>query len=189
MGNAKLINAKSKEGGCANAAPGFVKLYLAEQKWLDAVPAREDYFTDPVANEPLTISGDVTFDTVTYTEAGWYEWDLMPETTDYVPSGQGPRGARYWQSTIPLKLAGHDALIDQAVEWANCKKMVALLLDVDGQYRLVGDKTVYLSVNKADGPQGAAAGDFSGWDMELFIPSHKLLFPYYTGAITPIFAV
>lgn len=185
--NSKLIKAQAGQTLCV--APGIVKLHLTEQKTIDAFPAVEDYYTDPVANNPLVISTDITFDTVTYPDAGWYEWDIMPESTDWKPTLQGPLGAQYWQTIIPLKLAGHDALLDQAVDWAKGKKLVALLEDVSGKKRVIGNKSIFCSWQKIEGTQGAARGDFSGWDMELILPVHCALSPYYTGAITPIFTL
>lgn len=184
-----LIKAETDTGKCKNNAPGYSKMYLANQAWLDTVPAPSDYQADQVANEPLEITADITFDTVTYTTAGWYEWDIQPQTTDWRPSLQGEIGQKYWQTTIPFKIAGHQALIDQAVDWAYNLRLVVLLLDNEGLYRFVGNKTLYCSVQKMDGQQGAAPGDFAGWDAELFLPAHQKLSPYYSGAITPIYSL
>lgn len=181
---ALLINACAE--ACANTAPGFVTLRLAEQKWLDAFPAPSDYEADQALNVPLTITGDITFDTTTYPDAGWYEWCIQVETADLIPALQGEPGAKYWQTRLPFKLAGHDALIDQAVDWSVNTKLVAMLVDQNGAKRVIGNKTNFLRLEKAEGPQGAKPGDFAGWDMELILPAHNKLSPYYTGAVTPI---
>lgn len=189
MCNVKIISAKAATGACKNTAPGYVKLWLAEQQWFDTFPAPEDFFTDPVTYDPLVISADITFDTVTYTTAGWYEWDLQPETGDWLPSAQGELGARYWQTTIPFKIAGHEALVDQAVQFALNARCVAMLEDTTGARRVIGNKSLYVSLNKADGSQGKKAGDFAGWDCELLLPSHLVVSPYYTGAMTPVYSL
>ena len=181
----KLIKATAT---CPNLAPGLVKLFLAEQKWLDTVPAPEDYYTNN-SLKPLTITGDITLDTTTYPDAKWTEWDIQPNKNGYEPVSLGETGARYWQTSIPFMIAGLDPAIDQAVDWALNAKLVAVGQLRSGKRIFIGDKTNFLEMTQGNGNSGKATGDFVGWDLILQLPAHNILSPYYEGALTPVDAL
>lgn len=185
---AKLIQATAANE-CVNKSPGLTRLLLAEKKWIATIPAPEDYNADPVANGPLEISGDITFDAVTYPEAGWKEVPVQVQKTNLQPVSQGEPGAKSWGTRLAFSYAGHAPLLDQHVDWLQSAYLVALVMDTAGRWVKVGDLNTPAEVDVAEGTWGPGPTDFSGWNIELLVPAHPNLWPYYTGAVTPLAAL
>ena len=180
----KLIKAQVPAGECANKAPGLNKIYLAEAAWLSTNPARDDYFNG--SGEPISVTSDITFDTGTYSAAGWYEWDFQPRTLDLNQELQGEVGAQYYTSNLSGKIAGHHKNVDQAVDWLPGLELIALVQDKDGNWIRVGSASNPLIASEIVSKYGTRAGEEIGFDITLNVDAHNRLWPYYTGAISPI---
>lgn len=176
----KLITAQV---ACPNKVAGMTQfLYAADAKHISAIPALEDYDADPVANDPLTISGDITFDTVTYPNTGWRPFDVARDSMNLVQELTGDPGQQYVQQTLSWKWFGIEPVYAQALEWTIELGLVFLAQDKAGKYRLVGDKSnpAFLGFNNQ---YGLVLGDFVGSELTATRASAGLA-PFYTGTIT-----
>lgn len=185
MCNFALIKAQVPQGQCANKAPGFTKIYLAEAKWVSGYPDELTFNSANTATAKV-VTGDITFDTATYPDAGWYEWDFQPKTLDLIQEAQGETGAKYYQTRLPGKIAGHHPLVDQALDDSRDLDLVALMLDKDGKPIRVGSPSNPLNMEVLMSKYGTRAGEESGFDVELQVDTHNRLWPYYEGAIAPL---
>lgn len=176
----KLIKAQVT---CPSKVAGMgAKIYFADARHIQAIPAAEDYEADPVANDPLTISGDITFDVTTYPGTGWMEWDVGRDTVNLTEELAGDPGQQYIDQQVPFKITGQDPLYDQALQWSIDLGLIALIPNKFGGYRLVGDKAnpAYLNFRS---DHGLVIGDFTGHECTLQRASNTKAY-YYTGAIT-----
>lgn len=185
---AVLKKAATTAPKCRNKTPGLSKIYFADVRWIPLFPNREDHAADPVNNKPLTVSDTLVFDTTTYPEAGWYQWDVQRNTGDLKDNLLGESGGKYLQTEMPFNIAGHEEEMEQAIEWAMNLDLVALATDKAGKLRLVGDKVNPLEMG-FNSQYGLRAGDFTGYEFIMRIEAHPFLHPYYTGAITPLYTI
>lgn len=186
----KLIAGTTAADVCRNTAPGLdTRIYAARTEWLTggAIPAREDFFTDDVANSPMLISTDITFDTVTYPEAGWYAIDAQVQTASLESTFEGNPGAKYRATNLSYNIAGLDAKLEQHVEWLERHDdLIFLVKDKSGAFRVVGDQNTPARVETSTFRTGAAPGDDIGFEMGIIVDAHNNLWPRYTGARTPL---
>lgn len=163
---------------CNLPAPGIVKVKLTNADWIDAFPALDDY---PTTGDPNTISGDITLDTVTYTDAAWGLITLTPKRNRMDQEQQDNDGLKSYQSTFVGVLVGHDATIEYWLNQYSKSGVIVAVPDKAGNEKIMGNPT-----NPAEliwkHELGEASGSFVGYEITITWDAHGEPMPFYTGA-------
>jgi len=164
---------------CSDSAPGINRLLVTHKAWILALPAKDNYPTTGAAN---TISGDITLDTTTFTDAVWVELGISPEKNRLRKNSIGDIGARSHTYSIEAYAPGDDPLIEHAIDQMMNSELVALAQLGNGTWQLVGNlvNAAYIGYTS---DSGAARNDATGTTLTFEVPISPKFFPRYTGDI------
>lgn len=187
-----LCKGKLKEtprASCVELLPGALAYgWFTRGLWIDAFPGFKDYETSGLAADAYMIDGDITFDTTTYPEAGWYQYAFLKDSLDVMEETLGGTDVGKYESTVvPFKMPGINGVILHHFAWLkSCPDLIMMYPSKSGLDRVVGNQSFPLDVyGKVQ--HGKKAGDYVGVDAEGKIDAHGYNWPLYSGAKTPIF--
>lgn len=165
---------------CAFNLPGVTQLKYTLKKWANTLPALQDYEADPVLNDPLTLDGDITLDTVTYPTAQWFTADLEVDENGLKVDYNGKPGSGYYSSTIEGMISNVSRAAHYAVHKNNKSDLIVAVVDKTGAWRILGDTVNPAQfVGNYDG--GKAPGDKVGFPLTVTWATSGTPPPFYDG--------
>lgn len=148
--------------------PGIQNAWLADVDLIDSLPTPSQ----------LAISADVTF----LTGGGWHPIAFIKQSGLLSVNSRDDKRGIYYNVSLTGDIAKDSAAIAQSLEFIKDRKLLILIQDKNGQYRLVGTKEYYLFQQNAY-ESGASGSENNRTSLSF---SGKLLAPppFYTGTIT-----
>lgn len=164
---------------CVRVGPGFASLKATVAAWIDAFPAVDttDTDSDGIPDNPQTITGDITLDTVTYTGARWASVELSVDQNSFLSEQDEDTGT--FNTTITGVIRGVDPTTIYQLNKMSKQGMVLTYTDDSGQERVVGNPNNPAKLRFND-ELGAATGDLVGQTITITW-SHGEPAPFYGG--------
>ena len=168
---------------CLLNLPGVTKLKYTLAKWVDVYPALEDYDTTPASFQPVTLAADITFDTVTYTDATWHDIEIAIDQNKLASEIQGDRGSEYYVSTFEGFVPSSARLAHWMFDKIKRAQVIYALQERNEQWRIFGSKAnpAYLY---AGYDSGAAPGDKAGFNVTGGWSIHGTPAAFYDGVFS-----
>ena len=148
-------------------------------KWLDPIPAQDDY---PTTGLPLNISSDITLDTVTHTTATWATWQGVPNKSSFESEASGDPGAIGIASFVEFFVPGAYEQFSWILSKSLNRPMMFMYRYNNNKWRTLGspDFPAFLTYKEAT---GKAAGDEIGYTVRIEVGVHSTAFPWYSGTV------
>lgn len=172
------------EDQCNLVGPGIARIYATEARWIDLFPALDntDTNTDGMPDTPNTITGDITFDTLTYTGARWAEIELTLRQSSFNSTMEESDGLKSMTTTFEGVLVGNNPKAQYLFHQLTKGRLVIAFPDSTGQIMLIGSKA-----NPASAVMSEEIGADVGSPVRKVLTVtwiHSAPCPYYTGALT-----
>lgn len=159
---------------CGANPGGIAKVYIAAVGSVDVIPAA------------TTATHSIDTDITMIATKKFHRVDNTAEVGEYNEALTGEIDAQFLNRVLTLTVPGMNQ--DNVAKFQGMLggKFIAIVVYVDGQKRVIGDKTNPLKLRKSDHASGKAGGtDRRGHTFELYSPGANYAY-FYTPALTTI---
>ena len=165
---------------CNRVGPGFAEIKVTEAGWVDAFPPVDatDTNSDGIPDNPHTITGDITLDTVTYTSARWATIELSVNQNSIV--SEQDQETLVYNTTLTGVIRGVSPATIYQLNRLSISRLIVQYTDESGQNRIIGSPTNPAQLTFND-EVGATSGDLVGQTISIVWSGHGEPMKFYTG--------